>query len=147
MRLRSCMDSRKSVMVCLIRGSADQSGALRVCRVSMSCCLSEPDSNAGDDPGVVDILELSAALIRRAPVGALPHHPDIGSELTMELVAQAEPGLDRAQPTANSDLGIVLAPGLTFDQPLADQSIGEQHFVLGFRPDPDLAGLAQVRRG
>src|SRR5699024_5112376 len=90
------------------------------------CVLpSEPDSNAGHDPGVVDVPGLRTTVVRRSAVGALPDHPDIGSELTMELVAQAEPGLDRAQPTANSDLGIVLAPGLTFDQPLADQSIGE----------------------
>src|SRR3546814_11697368 len=63
----------------------------------------------------------------------------------MELVAQAETGFDLAQSAADSNRRIVLAPGFALDEPLADQPVGEQHFVFGFRPKPDLAGLAQVR--
>src|SRR5690606_15785634 len=113
----------------------------------MSCFLSEPDSNAGHDPGVVDVAGLPATLVRRSPVGTLPDHADIGGELPMELVAQAETGFNLAQSAADSDGRIVLAPGFALDQPLADQPVGEQHFVLGFRAEPDLAGVAQIGGG
>src|SRR3546814_17228732 len=63
----------------------------------------------------------------------------------MERGGPAETGFDRAQSAADSNGLSVLAPGFAFDEPLADQPVGEQHFVFGFRPKPDLAGLAQVR--
>src|SRR5690606_2918870 len=108
---------------------------------------SEPHPDARDCPDVLDIPGLCTKLIRGTAVGALPDHADIGRELPMELVAQPETGFDRAQPAANSDRWIVLAPGFTLDQPLADQPVGEQHLVLGFRADPDLTGVAQIGGG
>src|SRR5690606_813891 len=115
-------------------------GCIRVLR-------SEPDPHARHDTGVVDVPGPCATLVRRSAVGTLPDDADIGSELPMELVAQAETGFDLAQPAADSNRRIVLAPGFALDQPLADQPVGEQHFVFGFRPEPYLAGLAQVGRG
>src|SRR5690606_25066562 len=101
-------------------------GCIRVLR-------SEADPHARHDTGVVDITGLRATEVCGSAVGTLPDHADIGRELSMELVAQPETGFDLAQPTADSHRRIVLAPGLAFDQPLADQPVGEQHFVLGFR--------------
>src|SRR5690606_9760551 len=127
--------------------NAEQPGALACDCLHRFDLPSKPDTNTGHEPRIVDILELGAALIRRAPVGAFPDHPDIGSELTMELVAQAETGLDRAQATANSCGRVILLPRFSLDQPLADQAVGEQHFVLGFRPESDLTRLAHIRCG
>src|SRR3546814_903867 len=72
---------------------------------------SEPDSNAGHDPGVVDVPGPCATLVRRSAVGTLPDDADIGSELPMELVAQAETGFDLAQSAADSNRRIVLEIG------------------------------------
>src|SRR5690606_29481778 len=134
---------RKPTRSCPRRGTAP--GVLRC--TSFACSVddwSEPDPDARDNPGVLDVPGLRATLIRGSAVGALPDHADIGRELPMELVAQPETGFDRAQPAANSDRRIVLAPGFALDQPLADQPVGEQHLVLGFRADPDLARVAHV---
>src|SRR3546814_5216495 len=63
----------------------------------------------------------------------------------MELGAEAETVLDLAQSAADSHRRIFLGLGVALDEPLADQPVGEQHFVFGFRPKHDLAVLAQVR--
>src|SRR3546814_12236827 len=81
---------------------------------------SEPDSNAGHDPGVVDVPGPCATLVRRSAVGTLPDDADIGSELPMELVAQAETGSDLARSDAAPTRRIDLAPGFARDAPLAD---------------------------
>src|SRR5690606_28073766 len=112
-------------------------GCIRVLR-------SEPDPHARHDTGVLDITGLRATEVCGSAVGTLPDHADIRRELSMELVAQPETGFDLAQSAADSNRRIILAPGFALDQPLADQPVGEQHFVFGFRAETDLAGLAHV---
>src|SRR3546814_8878927 len=107
---------------------------------------SEPDSNAGHDPGGVDGPGPCATLVRRSAVGTLPDDADIGSELPMELGAQAETGFDLAQSAADSNRRIVLAPGFALDEPLADQPVGEQHFVFGFRSEEHTSELQSLMR-
>src|SRR3546814_19340825 len=51
---------------------------------------SEPASNAGHDPGVVDVPGPCAPLVRRSPVGTLPDAPPIGRALPIDPVHPAE---------------------------------------------------------
>src|SRR3546814_10796228 len=104
---------------------------------------SEPDSNAGHDPGVVDVPGPCATLVRRSAVGTLPDDADIGSELPMELVAQADTGFDLAKSAADSNRRIVLAPGFAIDEPLAGQPVGEQHF-RSEEPTSELQSLMRI---
>src|SRR3546814_126037 len=99
----------------------------------------EPDSDAGDDAGVLDVVQLFTPVVGSTAVGALPRHTDVGRELAMELVTQTEAGLQRAEAITNAALRIVLAPGFGFDQPLSDQAIGEQRLVLGLKRETGLA--------
>src|SRR3546814_14237993 len=48
---------------------------------------SEPDSNAGHDPGVVDVPGPCATLVRRSAVGTLPDDADIGSDLPLDRMS------------------------------------------------------------
>src|SRR3546814_14067202 len=104
----------------------------------------EPDSDAGDDACVLDVVQLFTSVVGSTAVGALPHHADVRRELAMELVTQAEAGLQCAEAITNTPLRIVLAPGFGFDQPLSDQAIGEQSLVLGLKRETGLDCLAEI---
>src|SRR3546814_18098800 len=84
----------------------------------------EPDSDAGDDACVLDVVQLFTSVVGSTAVGALLHHADVRRELAMELVTQAEAGLQCAEALTNTPLPSLLAPGFGSDQPLPTQTIG-----------------------
>src|SRR3546814_17070801 len=69
----------------------------------------EPDTDARDEAGVLDVVELCAPVVGGAAVSALPCHANVGRELAADLVAQEPAGLDRAQARTHPALPIPLA--------------------------------------
>src|SRR3546814_21046669 len=57
----------------------------------------EPDTDARDEAGVLDVVELCAPVVGGAAVSARPCHANVGRELAADLVAQAQAGLERAK--------------------------------------------------
>src|SRR3546814_11049250 len=105
----------------------------------------EPDSDAGDDACVLDVVQLFTSVVGSTAVGALPHNADVRRELAMELVTQAEAALKSAEAITNTTLRNVLAPGFRFDQTLYDKASGEQSSELALKPVTGLAGLPTNR--
>src|SRR5690606_24238966 len=106
--------------------------------------LSEPEADACDHTGVVDIVARGATEIGRSPERAFARDPDVRRELSRDFVAQAQSGFDRAQSRTDPAAGIVLAPNFRFGKPLQHQPVGQQRVVLDFHAQARLPTLADV---
>src|SRR5690606_33693989 len=72
---------------------------------------------------------------------------DVGRELAGDLVAQAQPGFDRAQSGADAACEVGLAVRFGFGAPLQDHALAEQGVVLHFQPCGGAAAFAEVDGG
>src|SRR3546814_14996030 len=95
----------------------------------------EPDTDARDEAGVLDVVELCAPVVGGAAVSALPCPANVGRELAADLVAPAQAGLDRPQARTHPTLRIVLAVvGLGLGQPPQPEAVGAQSVQPGLQP-------------
>src|SRR3546814_4799771 len=87
----------------------------------------EPGFNAHDEAGAVRILAAGAREACGIAELPRPFDPDIGRELTDDLVAEAKAKLDVGEPRPDAAFGHVLTSEIDLGHRLQDQLRSEEH--------------------
>src|SRR3546814_8367459 len=140
----------------MIHGVSPSFGAGRPgsqCNAPLSCSpppsavpMLEPEADAGDEAGGMDVLAGKPRQPRRVAGCAQIRDIDIGCELAAELIAQALAELYVDQPRAEVVLRNILRGEIDLGARLQDQALGNALVVIALDPAQNIARGREEQR-